>query len=49
MDAVEDRLAQAGARDVQLHVMVGNDAARRFYERRGMQPIMTTMLRLADG
>ena len=48
MDAAEARLAEAGARDVLLHVMVGNDDARRFYERRGMIPTMTTMLKLED-
>lgn len=46
MDAAEERLAEVGARDVLLHVMVGNDDARRFYERRGMTATMTTMLRL---
>jgi ribosomal protein S18 acetylase RimI-like enzyme len=46
MDAAEERLADVGARDVLLHVMVGNDDARRFYERRGMSPVMTTMLKL---
>lgn len=48
MDAAEQRLAEVGARDVLLHVMVGNDDARRFYERRGMTPVMTTMLKLED-
>jgi ribosomal protein S18 acetylase RimI-like enzyme len=47
MDAAEERLAEVGAGDVLLHVMVGNDDARRFYERRGMTPTMTTMLKLA--
>lgn len=46
MDAAEERLAEVGARDVLLHVMVGNDDARRFYESRGMKPAMTTMLKL---
>jgi ribosomal protein S18 acetylase RimI-like enzyme len=48
MDAAEQRLAEVGAQDVLLHVMVGNDDARRFYERRGMTATMTTMLKLAD-
>jgi ribosomal protein S18 acetylase RimI-like enzyme len=46
MDAAEERLTEVGARDVLLHVMVGNDDARRFYESRGMTATMTTMLRL---
>ena len=46
MDAAEERLADVGAHDVLLHVLVGNDDARRFYERRGMSPVMTTMLKL---
>lgn len=46
MDAAEQRLAEAGAHDVLLHVLAGNEDARRFYERRGMTAVMTTMLKL---
>jgi len=48
MDAAEQRLADVDARDVLLHVMVGNDGARRFYEGRGMTATMTTMLKFSD-
>lgn len=46
LDATEDRLAELGATTVAIAVMVGNDAAQRFYERRGMVPTTVRMLRL---
>ena len=48
MDAAEQRLAEVGAHDVLLRVLVGNDGARRFYQRRGMTAVMTTMLKLGS-
>jgi len=46
LDAAEQRLASVGARDVMLSVLVGNDDALRFYRRRDMVPVLTTMLRI---
>jgi ribosomal protein S18 acetylase RimI-like enzyme len=46
LDATERRLAELGATSVAIAVMVGNDAARRFYERRGMLPTTVRMMRL---
>jgi len=38
VDAVEDELARRGIADISVAVMVGNTAALRFYERRGLVP-----------
>jgi ribosomal protein S18 acetylase RimI-like enzyme len=46
LDAAEARLLSAGARDVQITVMAGNEDADRFYRRRGMTPVLVTLLRL---
>jgi len=40
MDAVERRLLDAGLTDVFVATMQGNDAAQRFYERRGYTPFV---------
>lgn len=39
LDAVESELAAAGITELVLSVVAGNDAAMRFYERRGMTVI----------
>jgi ribosomal protein S18 acetylase RimI-like enzyme len=46
LDATEDRLTELGATSVAIAVMVGNGAAQRFYERRGMLPTTVRMMRL---
>lgn len=46
LDALDAHLADAGVRDVCVAVSVGNDGARRFYERRGLRPVETVMWRL---
>ena len=47
MDAAEAELARRGAPDVLTAVMEGNERTRQFYERRGMQPTVTYLMRLA--
>jgi ribosomal protein S18 acetylase RimI-like enzyme len=47
MDAAEAELARRGARDVLTAVMAGNERTLQFYERRGMQPTVTYLMRLA--
>lgn len=49
MDAVEDELRRRGIRELRLLVLSGNDAATRFYERRGMATISHVMLGTVDG
>jgi len=46
LDAAEARLAALGATTVSIAVMVGNEDAQRFYERRGMRPTTVRLLRL---
>lgn len=46
LDAVEESLAAAGVRACRLNVLTSNVDAIRLYERRGMMPAMTVMLRL---
>lgn len=46
LDATEERLAELGATSVAIAVMVGNEAAQRLYESRGMTPTTIRMLRL---
>jgi ribosomal protein S18 acetylase RimI-like enzyme len=46
LDVAEDELANRGATTVAIAVMVGNDAAQRFYESRGMVPTTVRLLRL---
>jgi ribosomal protein S18 acetylase RimI-like enzyme len=48
LDVAEALLATAGAHDIRLFVLAGNDAAQRFYERRGMSPVLVGMLRLGS-
>ena len=47
MDAAEAELGRRGARDMMTAVMVGNDRVMDFYLRRGMQPTVTYLMRLA--
>jgi ribosomal protein S18 acetylase RimI-like enzyme len=47
LDAAEAELGRRGARDIMTAVMEGNDRAREFYLRRGMQPTVTYLMRLA--
>ncbi len=46
LDRVDAELEQAGIRDLQIAVIVANDAARRFYERRGLRPRILLLSRL---
>jgi ribosomal protein S18 acetylase RimI-like enzyme len=46
LDVAEDELAARGATTVAIAVMVGNEAAQRFYESRGMVPTTVRLLRL---
>ena len=47
MDAAEAELGRRGARDIMTAVMEGNNRIRDFYLRRGMQPTVTYLMRLA--
>ena len=47
--AVVDWAGSAGARVVQLHVVAGNDRARRVYERNGFVPTGASEIRARDG
>lgn len=44
MDAVNDHLLASGIHELRLGVVAGNDAALRFYDRRGMRPFAVTLL-----
>lgn len=46
LDAVDDRLAALGITTVFIAVMTGNDDALRFYERRGLYPVITKLMRV---
>jgi ribosomal protein S18 acetylase RimI-like enzyme len=46
LDVAEAHFASNGVQAVLLNVMNGNDAAMRFYRRRGMTPVMTMYMRL---
>lgn len=46
LDVAEQRLEAAGVRDLRLVVLTGNDAALRFYRRRGMSPVLVGMIKL---
>lgn len=48
LDIAESQFAALGIGDVMLSVVVGNSDAMRFYERRGMTPVMTTYLGLGS-
>ncbi|CDO05710.1 GNAT family N-acetyltransferase [Mycolicibacterium cosmeticum] len=47
LDAVDARLAELGIGDVFIAVLTGNADAQRFYERRGLRPVMTHLARFA--
>jgi ribosomal protein S18 acetylase RimI-like enzyme len=47
LDAVDEELYRRGIEDLRVAVMVGNEDAQRFYERRGLVPAEVTMYRLA--
>ena len=44
MDAISDDLLANGIHQIRLGVVAGNDAAIRFYERRGMKPFAVTLI-----
>jgi ribosomal protein S18 acetylase RimI-like enzyme len=46
LDEVDRRLDRLGVADLLVSVMAGNDAARRFYERRGLQPVEVVLARI---
>jgi ribosomal protein S18 acetylase RimI-like enzyme len=48
LDVAEERLAAAGVRDLRLVVLTGNEAAQRFYERRGMSRVLIGMIKLGS-
>lgn len=48
LDVAEQRLEAAGVRDLRLIVLTGNDAAVRFYQRRGMSPVVVGMIKLGS-
>jgi ribosomal protein S18 acetylase RimI-like enzyme len=45
LDFVDDELARRSISDLKVGVMVGNDAARRLYERRGLKPAEIVLYR----
>jgi len=45
LNTVDARLAEIGIRDIFIGVLVGNDDALRFYQRRGLRPVITHMAR----
>jgi ribosomal protein S18 acetylase RimI-like enzyme len=47
LDEVDAKLAAAGIKDLVISVMLGNDRARHFYERRGLVPAETYLWRVA--
>ena len=50
LDELDRQLAAASIVDLTLAVMTDNDAARRFYERRGLRAVETQYWRIAaDG
>ena len=46
LDCAEQVLEDLGVRDVMIGVLVGNDGALKFYEKRGMSPVMLKLLRI---
>ena len=46
LDAVDERLAELGVTCLFIGVMTGNDDALRFYERRGLTPVLTKLMRV---
>jgi ribosomal protein S18 acetylase RimI-like enzyme len=49
LDAVERRLGEMDVQDMVIGVMVGNDEAMRFYERRGALPYVTELVQRLGG
>jgi ribosomal protein S18 acetylase RimI-like enzyme len=47
LDALDARLARLGIADLFVSVMADNDAARRFYERRGLRPVEVVLARVS--
>ena len=47
MDVLDERLAELGICDLSIAVMAGNEAALRFYRRRGLVPVETVLWRLS--
>jgi len=41
LKAARDRLRALGAREISLHLLVGNQSAGRFYDRQGFRPFAT--------
>ncbi|MGL5811223.1 MAG: GNAT family N-acetyltransferase [Nocardioides sp.] len=48
LDRAEARLSELGAGAIWIKTLTGNDRARRFYEARGMTPVVTAYLRLPE-
>jgi ribosomal protein S18 acetylase RimI-like enzyme len=48
LDAIDERLAALGIRDVAVSAMVENEAALRLYQRRGFVPRETVLWRFTD-
>ena len=46
LDCAEQILESLGVRDVMIGVLVGNNDALRFYEKRAMTPVMLKLLRI---
>ena len=46
LDCAEQILEGLGVSDVMIGVLVGNDGALKFYEKRGMFPVMLKLLRI---
>lgn len=44
LDAVDEELARLGIGDLFIAALVGNAAAIRLYERRGLRPVMTYLI-----
>jgi ribosomal protein S18 acetylase RimI-like enzyme len=47
-ETAADEARRRGARDIWIGVVVGNEAAMRFYRRHGLRAVMTTMARFGD-
>lgn len=48
LDAVDEQLGELGITALFIAVMAGNDDALRFYERRGLYPVITKLMRVVD-
>jgi ribosomal protein S18 acetylase RimI-like enzyme len=49
LDELDRRLEALSIKDLAVAVMTDNDAARRFYERRGLRPVETVYWRITGG